>query len=127
MMHKQHEIYMANARILRWVPNPTYIPPARVGGLVLGVMQILGFALGVTQILAFLDTNMLVAPTLGCGVGGSKPTRGPNASQWNIGFRVVLNHRIVRFKAFSRLSAPPPLQPSTGAQRDLLGQYYKHS
>ena len=30
-MHKQHEIYMVNVRILRWGPNATYIPPARIG------------------------------------------------------------------------------------------------
>ena len=69
-MHKQHEIYMANARILRWGPNATYIPPARVLGLALGVMQILAFALGIMQIIAFLDTNMLVSPTQNGRVGG---------------------------------------------------------
>ena len=62
-------------------------------GFVLGVTQILCFALGVKQILAILDTNMLVSPTGNCGVGGSKPTPGPNvngfASQWNIGLREV--------------------------------------
>ena len=26
------EMYMASARILRWGPNTTYIPPVRVGG-----------------------------------------------------------------------------------------------
>ena len=51
--------------------------------------ELLGFTFGVTQMFAFLDTNMLVFPTRKCGVGGSKPTRGPNAkvfaSQWKIG------------------------------------------
>ena len=28
---KQHEIYMPNPSPLRWGPNTTYIPPARVG------------------------------------------------------------------------------------------------
>ena len=60
----------------------------------LELTQILGLALGVTQILPFLGTNMLVHPMRNCGVGGLKPTRGPNAndflSQWNIGLRVHL-------------------------------------
>ena len=30
--HKQHEMYMANAKMLRWGPNATYISPACVGG-----------------------------------------------------------------------------------------------
>ena len=44
--------------------------------------------------LAFLDRNMLVSPKRNCGVGGSKPTPGPNsngfASQWNIGLRYFI-------------------------------------
>ena len=31
--HKQHEMYMANAKILHWGPNTTYIPLARIGVL----------------------------------------------------------------------------------------------
>ena len=50
---QQHEIYMANARILRWGPNVTYIFH----------LLALRLALGVTQILAFLDTNLLVCLT----------------------------------------------------------------
>ena len=30
--HEQHEIYMANARILRSGPSATYIPHACIGG-----------------------------------------------------------------------------------------------
>ena len=30
-VHKQHEIYMANAGPSRWGPNTTYIPLARIG------------------------------------------------------------------------------------------------
>ena len=56
-------------------------------------MQIFDLASGVKQIFAFLDTNMLVNLTQNCGIGGSKPTPGPNAngfaSQWNIGFNVM--------------------------------------
>ena len=37
---------MANARFLRWGPNATYIPLARVGALHLGLTQILSFASG---------------------------------------------------------------------------------
>ena len=55
-------------------------------GMALGKTQILGLASGV---FVFSDTNMLVSPRLKCGVGGCKPTPGPDAngfaSQWNIG------------------------------------------
>ena len=47
------EMYMANARILRWS-----FP-----------LQILVFALGVTQILEVLDTNMFVFPTQNFALG----------------------------------------------------------
>ena len=47
--HKQHEMYMPNARILLLEPNATYIPLTRVGGWRL-----------VTQLSRILDTNMLV-------------------------------------------------------------------
>ena len=52
-------MYIANAKVLRWGPNATYILLTRVGGRV-GVTQILGLVLGELQILAILDTNMLV-------------------------------------------------------------------
>ena len=45
-VHKQHEIYMANAGPLCWGPNATYIPLTRVGVL-RWVTQMLKFALGV--------------------------------------------------------------------------------
>ena len=64
---KQPEI---NVKTLRWAPNATYIPLTLVGGFALGVTQILGLASGVTQIFAFLDTNMLVSPTLNSGIVG---------------------------------------------------------
>ena len=53
--HRKKEMYMANVKVLRWVPNATYI--ALTGGFTLGVTQILGFALGVTKIFTFSDTN----------------------------------------------------------------------
>ena len=52
---------MANAKILRWGPNATYNPLARVGDLCWGNANFSCFLLGVTQILAFLDTNMLIS------------------------------------------------------------------
>ena len=30
-LHKKHEMYMANAKVLCWVPNATYIPLTGVG------------------------------------------------------------------------------------------------
>ena len=39
-------------------------------GFAWGIMQVLAFVLGVTQVLAFLDTNMLVFPTLKICMGG---------------------------------------------------------
>ena len=88
---KKHEMYMANAKVLRLVPNATYIQLTCVGVSCL-VTQILGLASGV---FAFLDTNMLVSFALGDAKvwrWGSKPTAVPNAngfaSQWNIGLRV---------------------------------------
>ena len=59
---QKNVIYMANAKILRWGPNTTYIPLARVGVCVWSKANFM-FRLGVRQILAFLDTNMLVLPT----------------------------------------------------------------
>ena len=55
-------MYMANAKMLRWGPNTTYIPWADVRVLHWGY-AIFIFHVGVTQILALLDTNMLVYPT----------------------------------------------------------------
>ena len=46
---QENEIYMDNAKILRWGPNTNYI-------------SLTGLALGVKHIFAFLDTNMLVSP-----------------------------------------------------------------
>ena len=63
-LHKQHEMYMANATCSHW-------------GFALGVTHILRFTLEVTQILGFalapqgfLDTNMLVFPMQNSRGGG---------------------------------------------------------
>ena len=71
---------MANAKILRWGPNATYIPPTRVGD-----------SRGVTQILGFSVFRYHVCiPNTKLWPWGSEPTQGPNvngfALQWNIGF-----------------------------------------
>ena len=64
---QNNEMYMANTKILHLGPNANYISLTRVG-------------------VWPLKQN--------CCVGGSKPTRGPNAnnfaSQWSIGLRDVL-------------------------------------
>ena len=90
-MHKQHEIYMANAKILCLEPNATYFPLTCVW-VSRWVTQILGWASGV---FAFLDTNMLVSFALGEAKfwrRGHCPTPTPDAryfaSQWNIGLRI---------------------------------------
>ena len=70
---------MPNASPSRWGPNPTYIPPARVGG-----WQILAFKLGVSQTFAFLDTNMLVSTMQNYGIGGLNQSEDP--------MRIVLRH-----------------------------------
>ena len=51
-IQKKKEMYMVNARILRWGPNAAYIPLTRVGVCV-GVTQILTFALGVSRIFRY--------------------------------------------------------------------------
>ena len=75
---KIHEIYMVNAKILRLVPNATYIPLTCVW-VSRWVTQILGLASGV---FAFLDTNMLVSFALGDAKfwrRGHCPTQTPDA------------------------------------------------
>ena len=77
-------MYMANTKILRLVPNATYIPLTRVGGFALGDAKNLHhltqkyqhvgiFALGDAQVLCF---------ALG---EGKVPNANGFASQWNIG------------------------------------------
>ena len=48
------EMYVANAKILRWVPSTTFIPLACIGGIANSM-----FVLEVTQILAFLEGKHL--------------------------------------------------------------------
>ena len=54
---------MANTRILRWVPNATYIPLTGVGGWHRGQHKFKG-------VCWLQDTNMLVSPMQNSGVGG---------------------------------------------------------
>ena len=74
-------MYMANAKVLRLVPNATYIPLTRVGG----------FASPNAR-----DTNMLVffalgnAKVLSFALGDAKVPNGNGfASQWNIGLKHI--------------------------------------
>ena len=72
-------MYMANAKILRLVPNATYIPLTHVGGFALGdanVSQHVGiFALGDAKVLSF-------------ALGDAKvPDANGFALQWNVGLR----------------------------------------
>ena len=78
---------MANAKVLRLIPNAIYIPLTRVGGFALGNAKNLHHP---TQ-----DSNMLVffalgnAKVLSFGLGDAKvPNAKHFASQWNIGFTV---------------------------------------
>ena len=83
-------MYMANARILHWGPNATYIPPVRIGGNANFSVCVVG------------NTNFSVFRYQHVGIpnaklwhwgSNSKPTRGPNAngfaSQWNVGLRLL--------------------------------------
>ena len=73
---------MTNARTLRWAPNATYIPLARLGGFASGDVKNLRkryqhvgiFALGDAKVLSFALDDAKV------------PNANGFASQWNIGF-----------------------------------------
>ena len=92
---KQHEMYMANAKILHLGPNVTYILLICVG-----VWGNANFKIRVGG-----NANFSVFGYQHVGISkailwhwGSKPTPGPNvnglASQWNIGFRLVHRRRM---------------------------------
>ena len=100
---KKKEMYMANAKILRSVPNATYIPLTRVGGFALGDAK--KNALGNANETNTKKKEMYMANAKNLRsvpnatyipltrVGGE--AKGPNensfASQWNIGLRKVLS------------------------------------
>ena len=80
-------MYMANAKVLRLVPNATYIPLTRVGGFALGIAKNVRhptqeiptcwyfFELGNAKVLYF-------------ALGDAKiPNANGFASQWNIGLK----------------------------------------
>ena len=64
-LHKKHEMYMTNAKVLRLVPNTTYIPLTHIGGFALGntykicvpnardTIMLVFFALGNAKVLSF--------------------------------------------------------------------------
>ena len=80
-------MYMANAKILRLVPNATYIPLTRVGG----------FVLGDTKNLRHLTQKI---PTCGIFALGDAtvPKANSSVSQWNIGLRLFLYSLQVRLE-----------------------------
>ena len=95
-IHKQHEIYMANASPSRWGPNATYIPPALIGGWALGVGGNANFSVrvgGNANFSAFRYQHVGI-PNVKLWLWGSKPMRGPSvngfALQWNIGSTLVV-------------------------------------
>ena len=86
---KQHEIYMANAKKLRWVY--LHSTDSRWGFRVRGNANF-SVPVGSNGNLTFLDSTMLVSPTR-ISRWGADPTRSPNASsfvsQWNLGLSHV--------------------------------------
>ena len=90
LTHKE-KMYMANAQILHWGPNATYIPLTRVGGCSGGNTN---FRFGVgsnANFSVFRDQHVCIS-NVNLWHWGSEPTRGPNtngfALQWNIGLRL---------------------------------------
>ena len=92
---QKHEVYMANAKILRLEPNATYIPLIRVRVL-RWVMPILKFALGVTHISSVFRYQHVGIGNAKLWHWRSKPTPVPNANgfawQWNIGLKNESNY-----------------------------------
>ena len=86
-MDKQHEIYMANARILRWGANTTFIPLLgfRVGG-----NTNFGVYIGGNAKFSVFRYQHVVSPARIFAL--ADPKQSPNASslasQWNIGLNV---------------------------------------
>ena len=69
-------MYMANAKILRLVPNTTFIPLTRVGGYTKRYQHVGIFALGEAKVLYF-------------ALGDAKvPKANGLVLQWNIGLRI---------------------------------------
>ena len=87
-------MYMANVELLRWGPNATYIPLARVGVLHWGNANSM-FRIGSNANFSVFRYQHVGIPNAKFRVGGSKPMLGPNARafafQWNIGFRITLS------------------------------------
>ena len=98
---KQHEMYMANAKILRWGPTATYIPLEM--GFALGRKSTHKKKYGQRKKLASpnaRDTNMLVffalgnAKVLSFALGDAKlPNANGFASQLNIGLTQYFTHQ----------------------------------
>ena len=70
-------MYIANAEMLRWAPNTTYIPLARIGVLHWGNSNFMFRIGGNANFSVFRDTNMLVYPMQNCGVGGINQRKDP--------------------------------------------------
>ena len=93
--HKQHEMYMPNARILHLEPKATYVPVTRI--------EVLHW---VTYILSVFRYQHVGKGTAKLWRLGSKPTPVPDAnnfaSQWNMGFMPSISSEVLRFKACGR-------------------------
>ena len=76
-MHKQHEMYMANASTNATRTNAKYIPLACVRCTRLGVGSARLHVGNTRRGVCFLDTNMLVSLTRNTRVGGQAPCEPP--------------------------------------------------
>ena len=85
---------MANANILHWGPNATYIPLTRVGSSIGGILNF-RFGIGGNANFMVFRYQHVAIPNAKLWCWGSRPTPGPNANgfalQWNVGLRVNVN------------------------------------
>ena len=93
-MHKQHEIYMANAGPSRWGPNATYISLAGIGFFCVGGNANLMFCVGGNARFSVFRYQHVGIPNTKFSRWGCYPPPDPNvkgfATQWNIGFITLL-------------------------------------
>ena len=95
-------MYMANAKILRWGPNATYIPLTGVGGCAHFTFCVGGnanftFCVG-SKIPTCWYTNMLVSPTQNSGVGGIAQRQPPTPYRLKVSLEkitIILTFNII--------------------------------